>query len=287
MFQGIITALVTPFKNDQVDFESVETLVLSQLADGVDGFVINGTTGESPNLNLDEIKEYVRRARKIVGPNFPIIVGTGSNSTHKTIEFNRALKDEAIDAYLVVVPYYNKPPQRGLLTHFTEIANQSDKPIILYDIPSRSVVELEVETVVELAKHENIVGIKDGTGNLKKIKDLAPRVDGQFSLLSGDDISCIEFIALGGHGVISVCSHIIGPQMKKILGADPSSWKSLWNGYNELFNQLYCEPNPIPVKKALQLQAKINLAEVRLPLVEMLSENAARLQEEMKKLNLM
>lgn len=267
--KGVITALVTPFKQGQVDITSFERLVKHQLDQGIRGFVVNGTTGESPTLKLDEIKRLFDCARSVSAGQATLIVGTGSNSTSKTIEMSQTIAAWKPDALLTVVPYYNKPPQRGLVAHFTAIANSVDVPIILYNVPSRTVANMESSTVGVLSQHQNIIGIKDATGDMKVLSALTKSVSPGFTLLSGDDGSCVDFAAMGGHGVISVSSHIIGKEMSQALVEPQQSANSYREKYAEFMRLLYIEANPIPVKAALHWMGIIDSPELRLPLVEL------------------
>lgn len=265
LFSGTYTALVTPFKNGQVDYLSFEKLIKKQIADGIDGFVVNGTTGESPTLTKDEVATLLKKAKSIVGNSKKIILGTGSNSTQKTIEMTRLAEELHADAALVVVPYYNKPPQAGLIAHFKAVAESTQIPIILYNVPGRTITSLAPESVIALSEIKNIVGIKDATGDMEYFKKYKNNVKDDFIFLSGDDGSYPEFMKLGGDGVISVASHIM-------LAKD-------FNQYLDLIQMLFVEANPIPVKKALQLMGVIESAECRLPLIEMSQENTEKLQK--------
>ena len=265
LFSGTYTALVTPFKNGQIDYLSFEKLIKKQIADGIDGFVVNGTTGESPTLSKDEVSTLFKKAKSIVGASKKIILGTGSNSTQKTIEMTKLAEELHADAALVVVPYYNKPPQAGLIAHFKAVAESVHIPIILYNVPGRTITSLAAESVIALAEIKNIVGIKDATGDMEYFKKYKNHVKNDFVFLSGDDGTYPEFMKLGGDGVISVASHLM-------LAKDFSQKL-------DLIQMLFIEANPIPVKKALQLQGVIESAECRLPLIEMSQENCEKLQK--------
>ncbi len=270
---GVITALVTPFKNEKVDYASLESLVKQQLAGGVDGFVINGTTAESPTVLPSERREIFSFIKKRVPSNFPLILGTGSNSTQQTIEDSKEAEKMGADAVLVVVPYYNKPPQRGLLEHFKSVASAISIPVILYNVPSRTITALELETIKRLSEHPNILGIKEASGNIdfaKKIRSLCGK---SFLLLSGDDGTYDEFMAAGGDGVISVASHIIPREMKEIRAKTKK----------ELIDSLFSEANPIPVKMALKLMNIIETQECRLPLVSFAAEKVEGFKNLLKK----
>jgi 4-hydroxy-tetrahydrodipicolinate synthase len=272
MFSGVITALITPFNDGQVDFGSLGKLVDHQLKDGIDGFVINGTTAESPSLTSSERKKIFQFVQERVPNGFPLIMGTGSNSTAKTIEESKEAEKLGAQAVLVVVPYYNKPPQRGLFAHFKAVADAINIPVILYNVPSRTITGLETETIKKLSEHPNIIGIKEATGNIEFAKQIRSACGNEFLLLSGDDGTYDDFMKAGGDGVISVASHIIAKAMKKKKAGENI----------DLINALFCEANPIPLKMALYLQGVIQSPELRLPLVPLSAHLSEKLKNEMK-----
>ena len=269
--KGVITALVTPFQRGEVDYASYRKLIRAQLDQGVEGFVINGTTGESPCLNFNETEKLFEVAKHEVGGAVPLIIGTGSNSTRKTVEFTRAANAWGPDAVLVVVPYYNRPPQRGLVAHFTEVARASTAPLLLYNVPSRTVTQLEPDTVIALSTVENIAGLKDATGDLAILEQIKAGVPADFTLLSGDDGTCVDFAARGGAGVIAVASHVIGREMRRAIddarAGDAGAAVGYRNKFAPLLKALYLEPNPIAVKMALHWMGLIASPELRAPLV--------------------
>lgn len=285
-FKGVITALVTPFKNGEVDYLSLEKLVSHQLDNGIEGFVVNGTTGESPTLSKAEVETIFKKVRSWAGSSIPIIVGTGSNSTAKTEELSEAAEEWGADAVLVVVPYYNKPPQRGLVRHFTEVAKSVSIPVILYNVPGRTITALSAESIRELSKVQNIVGVKEASGNIDFASEISRLVSPEFVLLSGDDGTYVDFLGAGGHGVISVASHIIPQEMV--------AWKAMASQgklkeakeeikqFSKLIDGLFVEANPIPVKMALYFMGLIASPELRLPLVTMDDAMANILKQEMK-----
>ena len=264
---GVITALVTPFKNGELDKKSFVNLLKAQLDAGIDGFVINGTTGESPTLTREEVRTLFDIAKVETAGAVPLIVGTGSNSTAAAVEFSREVCKWNPDALLVVVPYYNKPPQRGLFAHFQAIASQVSAPVYLYNVPGRTVANLEPQTVAQLSEVKNIAGIKDATGDMKICEELKRLAGENFVLLSGDDGTCVDFCARGGHGVISVSSHIIGAEMRECLQNPKVSAPGYVKKYAEFLRLLYIESNPIPVKMALYWMGIISSPEMRWPLV--------------------
>lgn len=271
-FKGVITALITPFQNGEIDFDSLGRLVEFQLKKGIQGFVINGTTAESPTLTSTEREKIFRFVKERVPKNFPLIMGTGSNSTAKTIEESKEAEKFGADAILVVVPYYNKPPQRGLLEHFKAIADATHIPNILYNVPSRTITFLELETIKKLSEHPNIYGIKEASGNIELDRQIRSTCGESFLLLSGDDGSYDEFMKAGGDGVISVASHILPEAMLQQKASENL----------ELIDLLFCEANPIPVKKALHLMGIIKSPECRLPLVTLADVHTEKLKKAMK-----
>lgn len=287
-FKATMTALITPFDGGAVDFQSLEKLIKHQVQNGVEGFVINGTTAESPTLIENEVVEIFKAARAIVGPAFPLVMGTGSNSTAKTEEASEKAEALGADAVLVVVPYYNKPPQRGLVQHFSAVAKSVSIPVILYNVPGRTVTALSSESIRELSQVQNIVGIKEASGNIEFASEIIRKAGPEFVMLSGDDGTYVDFLKAGGHGVISVASHVIPREML--------NWKKLVQGgkYDEantdlkkhlpLINHLFVEANPIPVKMALYYMGLIKSPELRLPLVQMSEELAQKMKQEMKSL---
>ncbi len=290
-FKGTFTALVTPFKNGKIDFASLDKLLKQQLAGGVDGFVVNGTTGESPVLTSAEKAELFKHIRSFCGDKVVLIMGTGSNNTAQTIEDSRKAEEMGADAILVVVPYYNKPPQRGLYEHFKAVASSVKIPTILYNVPGRTITSLETGTIRDLAKVSGVVGIKEASGKIDLASEIIKACGSEFVMLSGDDGTYVEFLGAGGHGVISVASHVIPAQMvqwKKWVseGALDKARADIAK-YNDLISLLFVEANPIPVKKALQLMGLLDSAELRLPLVELGAENTAKLQAEMKKVGVL
>ncbi len=272
-FTGLITALVTPFKDGELDMKSLKKLIQAQLEDGIQGFVVNGTTGESPTLTDKEVKKLFDFTRSEVAGQVPVIVGTGANSTKRTAEFSKEAGKWNADAVLVVVPYYNKPPQRGLVAHFKEVAKAAGVPVILYNVPSRTVAGLEPETIADLSKSDSVIGIKEATGNLQLLAQIQAKSRKNFILLSGDDNSCIDFCEQGGHGVISVSSHIIGKDMRAFLDRavahDKKAGAEFKTKYAEFMRLLYIEANPIPVKMALYWMGILASPELRLPLVSL------------------
>jgi 4-hydroxy-tetrahydrodipicolinate synthase len=270
VFGGSLVALVTPFdENDRVDFAAVERLVEFHVAEGSDGLVIAGTTGESATLERDEHVELISRAVEIVAGRLPVIAGTGSNSTRQTLDLSLAVGKCGIDAYLLVVPYYNKPVQEGIYRHFAAVADAVEKPVMLYNVPGRTVADILPETVARLATHPNIFGIKEATGDMQRLKNIKERVGKDFKLYSGDDFTAREFIELGGDGVVTVTGNVAPKLMADMCRAqaavETDTARELDAKLQPLNTAMFLESNPIPVKWALAEMGLISAA-IRLPL---------------------
>lgn len=289
-FKGVFTALITPFKNQKIDYVSLEKLVKQQLAGKIEGFVVNGTTAESPNLKDEDVAELFKKIKSWTKGNVPLILGTGSNSTEKTVDNTRQASEMGADAALVVVPYYNKPPQQGLYLHFKAVAEASKIPVILYNVPGRTITSLEPETVARLADVKNIIGIKEATGNMDIERKIIEKTHKDFVMLSGDDGTYADFLKNKGHGVISVATHVIPEAFVNITNlarkGQHADAETLLKKYKTLIDLLFIEANPIPVKRAMQLMGIIESAELRLPLVEMSVDGTEKLKVEMKSLGL-
>jgi len=292
-FAGLFTALITPFQKGRVDFKSLKKLVRHQLDNDVQGFVVNGTTAESPTLTKEEVSQIFKAVRKEAGKKFPLILGTGSNSTAETIKKTKMAVSLGADAALVVVPYYNKPPQRGMVAHFQAVAKSTKKPIILYNVPGRTVVSMTAETVLDLAKVKNIIGIKEASGNLQTLAAIKKGSPPNFILSSGDDVTAVDFISQGGHGVISVISHVIPKQMYEICSraasADADIRRRACDEYKrcaELNRLLGVEANPIPVKMMLHYMGIIASPELRLPMMSLSLEYQSTVRNELKRLGI-
>jgi len=289
MFAGAMTALITPFRDGQVDFETLDELIEFQLEGGIDGIVPVGTTGECPTLSHDEHKKVIERVVKTVAGQVPVIAGAGSNSTAEAIELTEFAKKIGADATLQVDPYYNKPTQEGFYQHFKAIAEEVDLPIILYDIPGRCGAGMTVDTIVRLAEIENIVGIKDATGQMDHVSEIATRCD--MTILSGDDSMTLPIAAVGGKGVISVVSNIAPADVKALTDAIlEGDFTSALKWHKKLFalsrGMLSLASNPIPVKAAM---AMLNLSdeEMRLPLVPMEESKKALLRKTLQEYGLL
>lgn len=272
MFKGSLVALVTPFdSSNRVDFACLKSLIDFHVDAGSDGLVVAGTTGEAATLTRDEHEELIERAVELAAGRVPVIAGTGSNSTAQTIDLSRAIGRSGIDAYLLVVPYYNKPVQEGIFRHFAAIADAVEKPVMLYNVPGRTVADMLPETVGRLAQHGNIFGIKEATGDIERLKAIQDLVDEDFRLYSGDDFTLLPFILQGGHGVVTVSGNVVPAAVAELcrlaLAGDTDAATALDTTLQPLNDALFVQSNPIPVKWAV---AKMGLMEthIRLPLTD-------------------
>jgi 4-hydroxy-tetrahydrodipicolinate synthase len=282
MFSGTFTALVTPFRNGEVDVEALEGMVEFQIQHGVSGLVPCGTTGETPAMSEAEDRVVVETVMRVANGRVPVIAGTGSNSTDMAIKYTRMAQEVGADGSLQVAPYYNKPTQEGLYRHFAAIAESTDLPLVLYNIPGRTGVTISAETMARLAEIPNIVGVKDSTLSMNMISDVISLCGEEFDVLSGDDPMTLPLIALGGRGVISVASNVapgaVSDVVKALLGGDWERGRELHYELLPLFRALFVETNPIPVKTAASLLGLCS-DEMRLPLVPMEGEKLRLLQE--------
>ncbi len=281
-FEGAMTALVTPMKADgAIDFGALERLVESQIAAGIHGLVAMGTTGESATMMGGEHVEVVRAVVAATKGRVPVVAGAGANSTAKAIELSKACAEAGANALLHVSGYYNKPSQEGLYRHFVACADATSCPVILYNVPGRTIVDLENDTVARLAEHDRIVAIKDATGDMRRASQLIARVGDQLSILSGDDFTTFSLMALGGDGVVSVVSNAMPAQMAQLCdAAKAGDWQRSRQLHFELMRLtelLFVEANPVPIKYAMALGGQIE-AHVRLPLVEVTPSLAAELK---------
>lgn len=291
MFTGTYTAIVTPFKNGQIDYDALQLLIREQIKGGVDGIVPVGSTGESPTLNSQEHVKVIKRSVEFAGGKLKILAGTGANSTSEAIELTKAAKDAGADGSLQVAPYYNKPSQEGVYRHFMEISRSVDIPIVLYSIPGRCGIEIAIDTVRRLAAATpKIVGIKEAGGNADRVSQLRAVVGKRLTILSGDDSLTLPFMSVGAQGVISVASNIIPKQVSQMVKAFTSGNLAqalqLHETYYPLFKDLFIETNPVPVKAALAMLGAIR-EDVRLPLVPLSEKNREILRGTMKKCGLL
>lgn len=282
-FGSLITAMVTPFdRNLKVDYAKVAELAAYLLKTGSDGLVLAGTTGESPTLAADEKIKIFETVLEAVKGKIKIIAGTGGNSTRDALELSEKAEKAGVDGLMLVAPYYNKPPQEGLYRHFKSIAAAVSLPVMLYNVPGRTAINLEAETTLRLAEVENIVAIKEAGGNLDQITYLCANAPAGFSVYSGDDSLTLPVLSVGGVGVVSVASHLAGLEIKKMIEAyfagKTKEAAKIHQGLSRLFKGLFVESNPIPVKAALNMVGK-EVGEPRLPLCPLAEGPAANLRE--------
>ncbi|QOJ31743.1 MAG: 4-hydroxy-tetrahydrodipicolinate synthase [Gammaproteobacteria bacterium] len=291
MFRGSLVALVTPMNSDgAVDYACLERLVDWHIEAGTDGLVIAGTTGESATLTKAEHVEVIRVAAARAAGRVPVIAGTGSNSTAQTIDLSQTVGMLPIDAYLIVVPYYNKPTQEGMYRHFCAVADAVDKPVMLYNVPGRTVADLLPATVGRLARHRRIFGIKEATGDLSRVAQIRAAAGKSFALYSGDDATAREFMALGGQGVVSVTANVAPAAMANMcraaLAGRAESAAELDGPLSRLHRDLFIESNPIPVKWVLERMGKLP-AGIRLPLTPLSAESQPVLEAAMRQAGLL
>jgi 4-hydroxy-tetrahydrodipicolinate synthase len=285
MFSGAITAIVTPFKNGRLDEETFRELIEFQITNGIDGIVPCGTTGESSTLSHEEHDRVIEITIEAVKKRVPVIAGTGSNSTDEALRLTKHAYEAGADGALMVCPYCNRPSQEGLYQHYKIIADSVPIPIIPYNIPGRTGVNLLPETVARLSKISNIVGIKEASGSLKQMDDVISLCGEDFDVLSGDDFFTLPLLLLGGKGVISVISNVAPADMAAMIDAftagDIKRARQLHNKMVPLIDALFLETNPVPVKAALAMMGKISY-EVRLPLCKMSDGNYEKLKSAVK-----
>ncbi|HBE02890.1 MAG TPA: 4-hydroxy-tetrahydrodipicolinate synthase [Spirochaetia bacterium] len=289
MFQGVYPAIITPFKKDEsLDEKALRNLIRHLIKEGITGIVPCGTTGESPTLDYDEHMRVIEITVEEADGRIPVIAGTGSNSTREAVLLSKKAAKIGADALLLVSPYYNKPTQEGLYRHFCTVAKAVDLPVIIYNIKSRTGVNVETKTLFRIAAEcPNIAGVKEASGDMEQIKDVIKNAPDGFSVLSGDDSLTLELMKNGGHGVISVAANLIPGQMVRLVKTaaekDFPSAKKLHDILSELFSALFIETNPIPVKAAL---ADRGMCEeiYRLPMCPMQKENREYLLQTVKKI---
>lgn len=289
MFSGSLVAIVTPFRNGRVDERALGELIEFQIANGTDGIVPCGTTGESATLTHDEHQQVVAFTVEAARGRVPVIAGSGSNSTDEAIILTKHAKTIGADAALLITPYYNKPTQEGLFQHYKAVAQAVDLPLVLYNIPGRTSVNMLPSTVARLTAFRNIVAIKEGSGSVGQVSDLLTLCEDRITVLSGDDALTLPMMALGAKGVITVTANLVPADMAALVNAaaagrfdEARSWH-----YKlcPLFTALFYETNPIPVKEALAMMGKID-GGLRLPLCPMVSENRTKLSQVLKEYNL-
>lgn len=268
----LLTAMVTPFDDrGEVDYQQAQRLAVALLESGSDGVVVAGTTGEAPTLSTKEKWRLFAEVRKAVGGRGAVVAGTGNYNTHESIELSREAEQIGVDALLLTVPYYNKPTQEGLFRHFEAIARATRLPCILYNVPSRTGLNMTAETTIRLAQIPNIVGVKEASGDFRQIATIIGHARGDFRVWAGNDEDTLPILALGGYGVVSVASHLVGSQMKEMIEAFTAGRTedaaAVHRRLLPLMNALFLQTNPIPVKYALN-QLGFRVGKPRLPLVE-------------------
>lgn len=288
-FGQILTAMVTPFtQNGEVDFHAAKNLINHLIDNGTDGLVVAGTTGESPTLTTEEKAELFQFVVEVVNGRVPVIAGTGSNNTRASIHLTNLAERAGVDGIMLVVPYYNKPSQEGLYQHFKAVAESTPLPVMLYNIPGRSVANMSVETVVRLSSIPNIVSIKDASGNLEAMTEIISQTPEDFSLYSGDDGLTLPVLSIGGTGVVSVASHIIGNEMQMMIeNFKNGKFQEAALAHRSLLpiiKAVFSAPSPSPVKAALNLNG-VPVGGVRLPMVPLNDQEQQALQQTLQLLN--
>lgn len=289
LFKGCGTAIATPFTDDGVNLDEFKKLIEFQISEGVDSIIVCGTTGESSTMTLEEKKSTIKFAVDTVAGRIPVIAGTGSNNTESSIELSKYAESIGVDGILLVTPYYNKTTQVGLIAHYTAIASAVNVPIILYNVPSRTGVNILPETAFELSKIEHIVAIKEASGNISQVAKLAKLCKENLAIYSGNDDQIVPVLSLGGIGVISVLSNIAPrythDMVSSYLDGDIDKALKLQLDALDLIDSLFCEVNPIPVKSALNMLG-YNFGKPRLPLVELSKANQEKLQKNLSSFGL-
>ncbi len=289
-FGEVLTAMVTPFNDElEVDYGQAAKLAQKLVDNGSDGLVVLGTTGEVPTLNKEEKLKLLETVVEEVGNEATIIAGSGSYSTAESIKFSQQAEAIGVDALMLVGPYYNKPPQYALYNHFAEIADSLELPLMIYNVPSRTGKNIAPETVAKLAEIENIIAVKEASGDICQINKLARLTDDEFKIYSGDDTLTLPAIAVGAEGVVSIASHLVGKQIKRMVesykAGDVNQAKEINQELGELFDSLFIKTNPIPVKKALNLTG-FEVGNLRAPLYELPKEATVKLKEVLVKYEL-
>lgn len=281
----MLTAMVTPFNSDlSVDYETAKKLVLNLVKEGSDGIVVSGTTGESPTLDFEEKLRLFETVKEAIGDGATVVAGTGSYCTAESVKLTQSAERIGVDACMLVTPYYNKPPQSGLYEHFKTIAESTSLPVVLYNVPSRTALNLDGETTVSLSKIPNIVAVKEASGNTEQVAKIVSNTADDFIVYSGDDAFTLPVLALGGDGVISVASHVAGREVKEMVTAfregDEKRALDIHLRLLPLFKALFMTTNPIMVKAAVKIKG-LDVGGLRLPLVEATSAQIEKLKEVM------
>lgn len=285
-FGQVVTAMVTPFDSQgEIDYAATESLINHLIKTGTDALVVAGTTGESPTLSTEEKINLFKHVVQVVNGRIPVIAGTGGNNTQSSIQLTKQAEEAGVDAIMLVTPYYNKPSQEGLYQHFKAIAESTKLPIMLYNIPGRSAVNVFPETIIRLSKVDNIVAVKEASGNLEAMAQIIAETDSNFTLYSGDDSLTLPVLSIGGVGVVSVASHIIGQELQEMITlfkkGDVEQAAALHRHLLPLMKVLFIAPNPVPVKEALVMQG-LDVGSVRLPLTPLTEHEREQLQQVMQ-----
>lgn len=279
-------AIVTPFNENGVNFEKLRELIEAQIKGGTDAIIICGTTGEASTMTETEKKDAIKFTVEVVNKRVPVIAGTGTNNTSASVKMSTWAESVGVDGLLVITPYYNKTTQKGLVAHFGEIANSVKIPLVLYNVPSRTGMNLLPSTILELTKYENIVAVKEASGNISQVAKIKELCGDRIDIYSGNDDQIVPILSLGGLGVISVAANIIPREIHDIcyefFNGNLKRSLELQLKYLSLINALFIENNPIPVKKAMNLMG-MEVGQVRLPLVDMSESNEAILRDELSK----
>lgn len=282
-FGKVSTAMITPFdKNNNIDFQKTTMLIDYLINHGSDSLVVTGTTGESPTLSNEEKIALIKHTVKEVNGRVPVVAGTGSNNTNASIKLTKQAEEAGVDAIMLVVPYYNKPSQEGLYQHFKAIIDSTSLPVMLYNIPGRSAVNMSVDTIVRLSEIPNVVAVKEASGSLEAMAEIISKTKEDFALYSGDDGLTLPALSIGADGVVSVASHIIGDEMqemiKSYLSGETAAAAEQHRKLLPIMKQLFTAPNPSPVKTALQFKG-LDVGSVRLPLLPLTSSERSELME--------
>ncbi|NLM95440.1 MAG: 4-hydroxy-tetrahydrodipicolinate synthase [Firmicutes bacterium] len=290
-FGNLITAMVTPFKDDlSVDYDQAAQLAVRLVESGSDGVVVCGTTGESPTLSFEEKVGLYQAVTEAIGGKAAVIAGTGSYDTVSSIKLTQAAEKVGVDGIMLVVPYYNKPPQEGLYQHFKEIAASTELPVMLYNVPGRTSQNLLPDTIARLTELDNVVAVKEASGNMEQVAEIRRKTPASFAIYSGDDSMTLPIMAVGGIGVVSVASHLVGRRMKEMirsfLDGDVREATRIHLELLPLFKVMFITTNPIPVKTALNLSG-FNAGGFRLPLVEPTSEQRDAISDCLRQLGLL
>ena len=290
LFKGSGVAIITPFKNEQVDFHKLEELLEWHIEEHTDAIIVCGTTGEASTMTDEERLETIKFTVDKVNKRIPVIAGTGSNNTQHTIEMSKKAESIGVDGLLIVNPYYNKTTQRGLIVHYNTIADSVNIPIIVYNVPGRTGFNIAPNTLAELSKHPNIKGVKEASGNISQVAEIARICPEDFAIYSGNDDMVVPLLSLGGIGVISVVANILPKDTHDMvisyLEKDIEKAKYLQLKMKPLIDALFIEANPIPIKKAMNLLG-MDVGGLRLPLVEMSEEGSKVLVRELKNYNML